>query len=247
MKKLSFVISLIIILFLIGGILYFSKNKTLDVINLPSREISTKTLEISPLIVEHASSTYAEIYLSYPKSSTNNLSEVFNFIQNTKNDFWNQYGNLNVTEAKDLQIREDNQYQLYVDTRVATSTKTISYLISVYQYTGGAHGMTNVTTFNYDSKGKILAPLDVFTPNYLEVLAPMARKYFYDTMGDYTQPTAIDSGTEPTNENYSSWYLTDLNVVFIFEEYQVGPYVLGIQEYPIPKNKIQDILQPTFR
>ncbi len=244
MKRLSLAISLSILLILVGGILYFSKNKSIDLIKLPAREVN---IGVAPMVTENASSTYAEINLVYPKSDEKKLKEVFNFVTSARNDFWGQYGSLTKEEATSMYIREDNQYQMYIETRVATSSKTISYIISLYQYTGGAHGGTSIATFNYDLKGKFLEPKDVFTSNYLEVLAPKANKYFYDTMGDYTQPTAIDSGTEATTSNYSTWYLTDSSVVFLFGEYQVGPYVLGIQEYPIPKGEIQDILLSAYR
>ncbi len=244
MKKLSITVSFIILLVLVGGILYFSKNKSVDIINLSSRD---QNFEVAEMVTETASSTYAEIHLVYPKSTSTHLKEIFNFVNSARNDFWTQYGNLTAEEASSMYIREDNQYQMYIDTRVATSSETISYIISLYQYTGGAHGGTSIATFNYDAKGKFLEAKDVFTANYLEVLAPKTRQYFYDTMGDYTQPMAIDSGTEATSTNYSTWYITDSYVVFVFGEYQVGPYVLGIQEYPIPKGEIQNILQSTFK
>ena len=41
--------------------------------------------------------------------------------------------------------------------------------------------------------------------------------------------------------------LTDKNVVFIFGQYQVGPYVLGIQEFPVAKNSILNILMTEYK
>jgi len=243
-KKLPIFIALLGIIAIIGGILYFSKSKTVDIITLPNNQPS---LEIAQLKYEHASSTYAEMSVHYPNSDATHLPEIYDFVTKTKNDFWSQYGSLTDAQAKDLYIRPDNQYQMYIDTRIATSTKTVTYLVSVYEYTGGAHGGTDISSFTYDQKGKFVEIDDVFAPNYLSVIAPMARKYFYDTLGDYSQPTAIDSGTEATTSNYSVWYLTPDTVTFVFGQYQVGPYVIGIQEYPIEKSKIVDILKLAFK
>ncbi len=244
MKKLLIIISLLVVLSIVGGILYFSKTKTVDVIHLPTRQY---TLVVAPIVYEHASSTYAEMSLSYPKSDSTNLPEIASFISKTKNDFWSQYGSLTIEEAKSLYIRDDNQYQMYIDTRVATSSKTVSYLISVYQYTGGAHGGTDIYSFTYDNRGKLIKIDDVFNPNFLSIVAPLAKQYFSDTLGEYSQPDAIDSGTEAISSNYSVWYLTPDTVTFVFGQYQVGAYALGIQEFPIEKSKIQDILQNGYK
>lgn len=49
-------------------------------------------------------------------------------------------------------------------------------------------------------------------------------------------------GTEPTNENFNSFYLTELGLVFIFKEYQVSDYAAGAQRVLIPYNLIADRL-----
>jgi hypothetical protein len=204
-------------------------------------------ISIAPEAFEHASSTYAEMQLSYPKSDATHLKEIYAYVQSQKNGFWGQYGAVTADEAKQNFMREDDPYQLYIDFRAATSSKTVSYILETYQYLGGAHGGTAVNSFTYDAAGKLLSEKDVFTGDYLSVVAPMARQYFYDTLGEYAQPDAIDNGTEATSTNYSVWYLTDTSVVFVFGEYQVGPYVIGIQEYPVDKSKIASVLAAPYR
>lgn len=250
MRK-SHIIILVVALAVLGGFFYFMKDKKVEIDNDSTPVVQTpiKTIEsvIAPMQTQNASSTYAEMMLKYPKSDSKNLKEIYNLVTKEKNDFWKQYGTLTAEQAKEMYIRADNQYQLFIDTTVATSSKTVTYIVQIYQFLGGAHGGTSVQTFTYDISGKLVTIDKVFENNYLDVVSIMSKQYFLDKMGDYYLPEAVESGTLPNTENYSSWYLTDKQVTFIFGQYQVGPYVLGIQEFPIDKSKIQEILKPEFK
>jgi hypothetical protein len=65
-------------------------------------------------------------------------------------------------------------------------------------------------------------------------------------LGEYKNPKMIDDGTSPDYENYRAWYITNDQIVFIFGQYQVGPYVLGIQEFKLDKNKLKNILKSQY-
>lgn len=245
MKKASIFLFIIILILGLGYIL-FGKNpfsqKTTDS-TLPLE----KTINISPLVTQNATTTYAIVNLSYPKSSKTELPEIFDFVQKINNDFVSQYGSLTKAEADKMQIRADEQYELYISTKTYTSNKTVSYVLEVYEYTGGAHGGTSVSSFTYDLSGKLVNQSDVLLPGSLTKISDMARQYFYNSEGEYANKSMIDDGVKPIQDNYSAWYLTDKYLVFIFGQYQVGPYVLGIQEYKITKTDIQDLLQPSYK
>lgn len=241
MKKLF-----IFVLLVIGvGVLYYFFSLSKPVVNTQQ---TSNAITVAPLVSEYASTTYTEIKLSYPKSSATELPEIFNYVTATKADFIKNYANPSAQDVIDLDLRNNGPYQLYMDTRLATSSKTVSYILETYEFTGGAHGGTTINTFTYDlSTGKLVTIENVFTPSYLSVVAPMAKTYFTSSLGDNSQPSMIEDGTSATTTNYSSWYLTDKTVVFIFGQYQVGPYVIGIQEFPIEKSSIQNILQAEYK
>ncbi len=204
-------------------------------------------ITVAPIISETATTTFTHIELSYPKSSSSELPEIYNLIQQTKRDFLSEYGTLTLSEAQAKFLRRDSPYELYITTKIATSTQTVSYIIEIYEYTGGAHGGTDVQSFTYNKFGKLITITDVLGYNYLPQISKMAREYFYKNLGDYALPVMIDSGTEPKLDNFNTWYLTPKSVTFIFGQYQVGPYVLGIQEYPIEKSSITQILNPLYK
>jgi hypothetical protein len=239
---------LIISLLLIAGLLLIGqKYKTNS-----KAEVATSTPTVSDflkpneIISEYSSTTYTSIALNYPKSSETELSDIYLTVRDIKNDFEKAYGGLTEKEAEEMYITSDNLYETIVNTKIASSDNTITYILYVYQYTGGAHGGTGVYTFTYDRNGKLLKESDVFENNYLSIISPLTRDYFYMNLGEYKNPKMIDDGTSPDYENYRAWYITNDQIVFIFGQYQVGPYVLGIQEFKLDKNKLKNILKSQY-
>ena len=49
------------------------------------------------------------------------------------------------------------------------------------------------------------------------------------------------SGTAPSEENFSTFYLTDAELVIVFSPYQVGPWAIGTQTLPIPLSELQGL------
>lgn len=248
MTRLGKIVVFLIVLIILGVIGFFLARKGTPNLAQPTENVPVNTgMEISPLVTNDATTTYTELHVVYPHSSKTEYPEIFNFVNTTRNDFLNSYGTLTDAEAQAQYMRADDPYQLFITTRIATSTKTVSYILETYQFLGGAHGGTTADTFTYDANHTLVTIDRVFKPGYLKTIADMSRKYFTDTLDSgYINKTMLNEGTVATTTNFSSWYLTDKTVTFIFQQYQIGPYVLGIQEYPIDKSKIQDILQPEF-
>jgi hypothetical protein len=237
---------LAICLIIVGGIFYFGRKDSVSNSQTSTSTPVSNTLKVSPIVSEYASTTYTSVSLNYPKSSEDELSEVFLTVRDIKNDFIKAYGGLTKEDADKMYITSSDPYELVVNTKIQKSEKTITYLLYAYEYTGGAHGGTGVYSFTYDLNNKLLKEKDVFESAYLSVIAPMARDYFYMNLGEYKNPAMIDSGTFPEYENYRTWYLTDDSVVFVFGQYQVGPYVLGIQEFRIDKSKLSSVLKAEY-
>lgn len=212
-----------------------------------TRRVTAPALSVASLQEEHSQTDYVTMDLSYPNSSETQYPDMYHFIQQSKSDFIRDFGSVSAEEAVALHLSKDRQYAYTMVTRIATSTNTVSYIIEVYQFTGGAHGGTTINTFTYDTKGALVTFDQLFTQPYLERVSELARGYLRTSLGDYAREESINSGTEPKIENFSSWYITPKTIVFIFGQYSVGPYVIGIQEFPLEKSKIADILSPEFR
>ena len=238
-KKILLVTLLVVVALTAGAFLLFGKK--------PSPAASPVSSGVSALVSQKIPGKYYVMNLLYPQSSKTRYPEIANFVSQSKSDFLSQFGNISDSDAATLGLGGDRKYEYDMTTRIATSTKTVSYIIEVYEFTGGAHGNTDVTTFTYDKLGKLVTLDDFFDAPYLNKIAGLSRTHFYSTLGDYAESQMIDSGTEATTTNFSTWYLTDQNITFIFAQYQVGPYVIGMPEFPIARSSLSDIISRKYK
>ncbi|NLM98145.1 MAG: DUF3298 and DUF4163 domain-containing protein [Halanaerobiaceae bacterium] len=125
------------------------------------------------------------------------------------------------------------KYQAYVCYELKSKEKVLSLYMSFYQYTGGAHGLTGVFTYNLDpATGRLLTFQDILEQYSLELadikdsiineLNKEPGLYFSDT-GEYIK-----------NKDEFDFYIEDNHLVIFFQQYEIAPYVVGIPEFKIP-------------
>jgi peptidoglycan-N-acetylglucosamine deacetylase len=129
------------------------------------------------------------------------------------------------------------------------SSRIGSIRFDIYAFTGGAHGNTQVITQTYDFKtGKEIRLNGIFNPrlNYLPQIADRVRRQLTKQL---QMPTLdwITTGTAPVAKNYQAFMLTPSGIIFIFQQYQVGPRVAGMPEVELKGEQINDILTPSFQ
>ena len=119
----------------------------------------------------------------------------------------------------------------------------ISFLLNVYQFTGGAHGTTSLIPVTYSKQTKKLLSLEEAVQptrkDWLSALATEARKQLNDQVKKQTfvsDEDWINKGTEPSKENFSVFKLEKNAVRIIFSQYQVGPYSSGMPEIVVPRS-----------
>ena len=116
------------------------------------------------------------------------------------------------------------------------NTRTISLIVRIYAYEGGAHGNSELKTYNYNVQtGSPLSLASLFPddPNYLAMLS----KYAYDRLLQYlttasdghVQMDMLKQGTAPTPDNFKNFTFNDNAITFYFPKYQVAPGVFGEQ------------------
>ena len=126
---------------------------------------------------------------------------------------------------------------------VYEDTNHISFLLTVYQFTGGAHGSTTLIPITYSKQTKKLLSLEeAVQPARKDWLAPLStearkqlnaqvKKQKFSSDEDW-----INKGTEPTKENFAIFKLEKNSVRIIFSQYQVGPYASGMPEIVVPRS-----------
>ncbi|WP_075619895.1 DUF3298 and DUF4163 domain-containing protein [Paenisporosarcina indica] len=115
-----------------------------------------------------------------------------------------------------------------------------SLSLSVYSFTGGAHGMTIIKSLSFDvSSGQLYELSDLFKPNsdYVTKLSSIIAGKIKDWKTLLLEPFSKIS-------NNQDFYLADHSLVIYFQLYEITPYVAGFPYFPIPILDIQDIIKP---
>lgn len=199
-------------------------------------------LTIAPFMTNTIETDFYTISVTQPKDAEKDFPELFAVTKNAINEFEKQYGNFSEEDVEKLGLGEKT-YDLQIDTTIATSSKTASYIVSMYQYTGGAHGVTVVKAFTYDKDNHFVGEKELFGENdWRPVVSGLAYEHLKEKLKDATTDQVLKDGTAPVGENLAVWYVRGDDVIFVFGQYQIGPYVLGIQEVPIPREKLQSVL-----
>lgn len=117
----------------------------------------------------------------------------------------------------------------------------ISFILSMYQFTGGAHGSTALIPVTYSKRTKKLLSLEeAIQPvrkDWLKMLSDEVRRQLTAQLEKKlfaSDEEWIKNGTEPTEENFKVFALEKDAVRIIFNQYQVGPYSSGIKEVVVP-------------
>jgi len=140
--------------------------------------------------------------------------------------------------------------ELLASSEVFSYSDTIKSLnMIVYEYQGGAHGMTNYMTWVFNMGTGEIFDLDSFfreSSNPLSVIYPILKEKLMAT-SEHMEEGWVDRGTGEENfENYERFVLDGNNLLFIFPAYQVGPYAIGLQEVSIPLSELSTILDSKF-
>jgi predicted secreted protein len=140
-------------------------------------------------------------------------------------------------QAADFPIRNFSLYsrfqQGYLNSRI------LSLTVDYYQYTGGAHGITERRPYNIDlGTGQDLALKDLFTSNfdYRSVINKEISRQIDSNKDMYFEG---DMGFQGISED-QDYYLQDDALVVVFQQYEIAPYAAGIPEFIIPLNLFGD-------
>jgi hypothetical protein len=188
--------------------------------------VSTKHVSLSaPSTI--ATSTIAEetdaykIAIAYPKFGNANAdTHVQQIIDKAVLEFKGYPSNPPSVAAKNEMIGEYNAAYVAGD--------VLSAQMTLYQYTGGAHGGAVAFGFNFHPDGTVYTldeVLGLIGKNLEEVSAEANKRLIerYDMV-------QFPEGATPTKENYSTFVIGSSTVTFIFQQYQVQAYAAGMPE-----------------
>ncbi|MBP3930956.1 MAG: DUF3298 and DUF4163 domain-containing protein [Peptostreptococcaceae bacterium] len=118
----------------------------------------------------------------------------------------------------------------------------LSIPLTMYEFTGGAHGLTNIKSFNYDLvTGKELKLEDLFkaNSNYKEFINKHIEEEIVKQPEIYFQG---QDGFSSIKDN-QDFYISDEGIVIYFSLYDIAPYSSGIPMFTITWDEIIDYLE----
>lgn len=154
-------------------------------------------------------------------------------------------------------LTDGRKYAMTIEYDLYQSPNTITYVYLIFQDTLGAHPNTYYRTFTFDrATGENLHMEDLFIPGaaYLERLSARTRVDLPQIMaskGDISPEQVdrdfINTGTLPITDAFGNFAIDGETLTVIFPPYQVGPYVYGRIDVPIPLTDLRDILALKYR
>lgn len=129
-------------------------------------------------------------------------------------------------------------YQLYARYKLTNNTDIISFYIDYYQFSGGAHGITNRIAYNIEkSNGNEMQLKDIFKDNYNYkdiINEEINRQISKDPDRYFTGKDGFNGIGD--NQNF---YIKNNTLVIYFGLYEIAPYASGISEFIIPNNLLE--------
>ena len=133
-------------------------------------------------------------------------------------------------------------YQLYARYKVTNNSDIISFYIDYYQFSGGAHGITNRIAYNIEkSSGNEMQLKDIFKDNYNYkdiINKEISRQISKDPDRYFTGKDGFNGIGD--NQNF---YIKNNKVVIYFGLYEIAPYAAGISEFIISNNLLEGNLK----
>ncbi len=189
-----------------------------------------------------------EKYIEKEKENINVINkinnEIYNYIVNFKDNIEKQseeYKQEYESSYKDSSLPKF-VYEAYSEYDVTyNKDNLISIPILTYEFTGGAHGMSVLKSFNYNLKsGQELKLINIFKDNisYKSVINSYIKHEIEKNKDLYFTGKDGFKGIDDNQE----FYLENDKLIIYFQLYEIAPYYVGIPKFEIPFKEIEDII-----
>ncbi len=173
--------------------------------------------------------------------------EAQKYIDQTISDFKKQ-ADIDVPSIK-AEFGADSptaSYSIDISAKYVQGEKTESLAISIYSYTGGAHG-NSVYKVITTSKGvgKILQLSDIIKEDKETAFTEFVKKELnaWAPSGSTAPVVFPEEVANLKFESFQNWSLDEENLILYFSQYEIGPGVLGPVAFPMSLSSIKDFLK----
>ncbi len=142
---------------------------------------------------------------------------------------------------------ETYSYDIRLDTRIIEQTSTlVTYETYAYSYTGGAHPNSATRPFTYDlSSGKVIDKAWIFGNNEATdtALLGIIKESLMNRLGQQEYNEIYSDDIFPITVS-NSVYISEGNIVFHYNPYEIGPYSLGPIDIEVSPLQVEKYLTP---
>lgn len=132
-------------------------------------------------------------------------------------------------------------WQYSIDARFSgTARGMVSYIVTEYEYTGGAHGLQTTTAYLFRSRsGESVSEEDIFVKGYESGLSSLLTAHASDGYENPEEPVLFVDKVEP-NGNF---YADEDGITYIYNPYVIAPYSSGTITITVPWKELKGLLK----
>lgn len=113
---------------------------------------------------------------------------------------------------------------------IYASPDMVSAELLLWQYTGGAHGLPVTVGVNVNPQTGRVLTLDEALSMIGKTLSEVSAETLAQLETKLGKDALFAEGTEPNPENYATFLVSEDEVTFVFQVYQVAAYSAGVQK-----------------
>lgn len=155
------------------------------------------------------------------------------------------------------QDRGDKSKRSWYDYHYVITSKTLPgyqgnttvYMANIDYYEGGAHGINQEITLNFDNKtGHLYNLSDIFVDGYEQALNRILQEALCDKVGANNLSELHQNGYLFSMQMFpaTNFILNDETITFIYNPYEIASYDKGTTELIIALDALKKILKPEF-
>ncbi|MBN1151107.1 DUF3298 domain-containing protein [candidate division WOR-3 bacterium] len=229
--------------------LNFSPSRTILHADTVEYSISTMVNSIDP-----APGAYIEIDSFYASKAPNKSADSINYYTKSMtypaglgyqamiDTFMAQYSSA-LKDYPDMYASWEAQMKVSVN---LNESGIFSMTYNFYEFTGGAHPNGWTYFLNFDlSTGKPIRFEEIFTRDEIIEINKRAEVIFRDVYGLDPEGSLEEAGYWFDNNKFSlnnNFLVKENSLYFIFNSYEIAPYVAGPSEIEIPYSQIEDLI-----
>jgi hypothetical protein len=143
-------------------------------------------------------------------------------------------------------LRDFNVVVAEYATRIVSNENNVLCIsVSYWANTGGPHPNGNYFFLNFDTRtGDTLSLLDVVLPETIDELVNISKKQFIKENGSIKEVGwFFDEGEFKMPQSFS---ISKGGLLFVYQTYEAGPYMMGMPQFFIPYKELKGIVKPEY-